>query len=116
MCSIPNAEHNRATLTSIFITDIFLLVVMFVGLIRMRRDGAGASVLGRLLWKQVRQWRALLGHVYLFPLMRFLSERASLGSCLQPWSSSRHSYVLQVSLYVSLPITILHRRYSFIWI
>ena len=36
---------------------------MFVGLIRMRRDGAGASALGRLLWKQVRQWRALLGYL-----------------------------------------------------
>ena len=39
-----------------FITDILLLVVMFIGLLRMRRHAAGTFGLGRLLWKQVRQW------------------------------------------------------------
>ena len=41
-----------------FITDILLLAVMFIGLLRMRRHGAGTFALGRLLWKQVRQWSA----------------------------------------------------------
>ena len=40
-----------------FITDIFLLAVMLVGLFRMGRRGTGVFSLGRLghlLWKQVR--------------------------------------------------------------
>jgi len=39
-----------------FATDFFLLVIMLVGLFRMRCRGAGSFGLGRLLWKQVR-WR-----------------------------------------------------------
>ena len=42
------------------VTDLVLLVTMFVGLLRLRRDGAGRFALGRLLWKQVKS-RRLLG-------------------------------------------------------
>jgi hypothetical protein len=37
------------------VTDIILLLIMFVGLLRLRRrHGGGTFGLARLLWKQVR--------------------------------------------------------------
>jgi hypothetical protein len=38
---------------SLLVTDMFLLLIMLVGLLRLRRDGGGTFDLGRLLWKQV---------------------------------------------------------------
>ena len=55
-CSMPNVRSNLATIISLFITDIVLLVVMLIGLVRMAWQGTGAFSLGRLgglLWKQV---------------------------------------------------------------
>jgi hypothetical protein len=48
-----------------FITDV-LQVVIFIGLLRMRRHGAGTFALGRLIWKQVRQWSTWLSMVLCF--------------------------------------------------
>ena len=53
-CSNPNVRSNMPTLISMLVTDLVLLVTMFVGLLRLRRHGAGRFALGRLLWKQVR--------------------------------------------------------------
>jgi hypothetical protein len=52
-CSSPDMKINAATLVSVFVTDFILLLVMLVGLLRMRHRGAGRFALGRLLWKQV---------------------------------------------------------------
>ena len=54
-----------------FINDFFLLVVMLVGLLRMRVHCGGTFALGRLLYKQVR-WRQFLhasGRGSLIPLI-----------------------------------------------
>jgi hypothetical protein len=56
-CSNPNMRSNKPTLISMLITDMVLLVTMFVGLLRLRRHGAGRFALGRLLWKQVGLWQ-----------------------------------------------------------
>jgi hypothetical protein len=40
-------------------TDFTLIVIMLVGLFRLRRRGGGWFDLGRLLWKQV-SWRHVL--------------------------------------------------------
>jgi hypothetical protein len=53
-CSIRNTKSNAATFVSMFISDFILLLVMLVGLLRMRHRGAGTFDLGRLLWKQVK--------------------------------------------------------------
>jgi hypothetical protein len=37
------------------ITDIVLLLIMLVGLVRLRCNGRGAFGLGQLLWQQVWQ-------------------------------------------------------------
>ena len=39
-----------------FVSDIALLLIMFVGLFRLRLRGGGTFGLARLLWKQVRWW------------------------------------------------------------
>jgi hypothetical protein len=50
-----------------FISDLALLLIMLVGLIRMRNDGGGTFGIGLFLWKQVG-WRTL-------PLVVLLSVR-----------------------------------------
>ncbi len=70
-CTVRNIESNKATIISMFINDFFLLVVMLVGLLRMRVRCGGTFALGRLLCKQVR-WRQFLhanGHGSLIPLI-----------------------------------------------
>jgi hypothetical protein len=34
-------------------TDVFLLVIMLAGLLRLRQDGRGAFGLTQVMWKQV---------------------------------------------------------------
>jgi len=61
-CGMPNVKSNIATIISMFITDIFLLSVMLVGLFRMGRRGTGVFSLGRLghlLWKQGVIWLSI---------------------------------------------------------
>jgi hypothetical protein len=49
-------ERNKVALIGMFITDLALVFVMFLGLFRLHSRGGGMLSLGRLLWKQVR-WR-----------------------------------------------------------
>ena len=67
-CGVLNPDSFKLSITSMFITDIVLLVIMLVGLLRLRLHNFG---LGELLWKQV-------GHATSRPLrslMRFPCER-----------------------------------------
>ena len=48
-----NSEDNKLNIIVTLITDIFLLLTVLVGLIRLRYHGSGTLGLGRLLWKQV---------------------------------------------------------------
>ncbi|KAH9954626.1 hypothetical protein BC827DRAFT_954478 [Russula dissimulans] len=52
-CVILNMESNKYIIVVVFVTDIVLLLIMLVGLFRLRRRGGGTFELGRLLWKQV---------------------------------------------------------------
>ena len=42
-------------------TDISLILIMLLGLFRLRRHGGGIMALGRLLWNQVGLWHFFLG-------------------------------------------------------
>jgi len=55
-CAGQATFGNRLTLISLAATDIVLLLMMLVGLFRLRHDGYGCATFGlaRLLWKQVR--------------------------------------------------------------
>ncbi|KAH9962362.1 hypothetical protein BC827DRAFT_1383522 [Russula dissimulans] len=57
-CGMPNTESNKLAITAMPVTDIALLLVMLIGLLRLRHRGGGRFDLGRLLWKQ--------GVIYLF--------------------------------------------------
>jgi hypothetical protein len=53
LCATLNIESTKLNTIVTLITDVTLLLIMFVGLLRLRRYGAGTLGLGRLLWKQV---------------------------------------------------------------
>jgi hypothetical protein len=51
---VVNTQSNTASLISMAATDIILLLIMIVGLLRLRFHGGGTFGLARLLLKQVR--------------------------------------------------------------
>jgi len=51
-CGPPNTQSTKLAITTMPVTDITLLVIMLVGLLRLRHRGGGKFNLGRLLWKQ----------------------------------------------------------------
>ena len=52
-CAQTNLPSSTLNLIAIPATDISLLLIMLVGLFRLRSEGMGMVGLGRLLWKQV---------------------------------------------------------------
>ncbi len=53
MCDVLNLKTSKLNIIVTLITDVTLLLIMLVGLLRLRRYGAGTLGLGQLLWKQV---------------------------------------------------------------
>ncbi|KAH9962368.1 hypothetical protein BC827DRAFT_1154908 [Russula dissimulans] len=51
-CGPPNTQSTKLAITTMPFTDITLLVIMLIGLLRLRHRGGGRFDLGRLLWKQ----------------------------------------------------------------
>ena len=52
-CLVTNFESCKAPLMILLAVDVILLLIMFAGLLRLRRRGGCSLGLGRLLWKQV---------------------------------------------------------------
>ena len=50
-----NIESSKLTVIVSTVTDLVLLLIMFVGLLNLRYEGCGTLGLAGLLWKQV-QW------------------------------------------------------------
>jgi len=50
---VENNESHSLTLIAMVVTDIALLLIMLVGLLRLRRHGGGTFGIAQLLWKQV---------------------------------------------------------------
>ncbi|KAI9441047.1 hypothetical protein F5148DRAFT_1258649 [Russula earlei] len=53
-CVVDNTESSKLNIIVTLITDIVLLLIMLVGLLRIRRYGGVTFGLGRLLWRQVQ--------------------------------------------------------------
>jgi hypothetical protein len=51
-----NVQKSKHPVIANLVSDIILLLIMLVGLLRMRIHGAGTLHMGRFLWKQVRWW------------------------------------------------------------
>jgi len=58
-CLVVNNTTVAPSLISMAITDIVLLLIMLVGLLRLRCNGRGAFGLGHLLWQQGVIWTFL---------------------------------------------------------
>jgi hypothetical protein len=68
---VLNTEKNKPSIIATLITDIILLLIVLIGLLRLLRDCGGSFALGRLLWKQVGSGRShfsVCQFTYLFPL------------------------------------------------
>jgi hypothetical protein len=50
---VTNTEENKANIIATLISDIVLLLIALIGLLRLLNDSGGSFALGRLLWKQV---------------------------------------------------------------
>ncbi|KAF8487453.1 hypothetical protein DFH94DRAFT_27877 [Russula ochroleuca] len=55
-CILVNFDSTLPTIIVSFVSDIGLLLIMLIGLLRLRLKTGGAFVLGRFLWKQGLIW------------------------------------------------------------
>jgi len=71
-CTVPNAIDSKLNIIVTLSTDIVLLLIMLVGLLRWRLEVGSTSILIRVLWTQGLNWLFLvtIGHV---PPMVFIS-------------------------------------------
>ena len=70
-CIVLDAEKNEPSIIASLITDIILLIIVLIGLLRLFNDCGGSFALGCLLWKQVGSGRsrfAVSRFTYLFSL------------------------------------------------
>jgi hypothetical protein len=68
---VLNTEKSKPSIIAILITDIVLLLIVLIGLLRLLHDSGGSFAIGRLLWNQVGPGRshiAVFRFTYLFPL------------------------------------------------
>jgi len=59
-CVVLNSEKNKPSIILTLTTDVVLLFIMLVGLLRLLHGGGGSFALGRFLWKQVGSRRFVL--------------------------------------------------------
>jgi hypothetical protein len=52
-CFVLNTEKSKPSIIATLITDIVLLLIVLIGLLRLLHDNGGSFALGRFLWKQV---------------------------------------------------------------
>ena len=66
-CAIVDTEGSKPSIVSILVTDIVLISVMLLGLLRLRCHEDGAFRLSKLLWKQVQSSHGVVPiHPYSF--------------------------------------------------
>ena len=58
-----NVGADRLSIISILFTDVVLLLIMLIGLLRMRLESGGTLRFGRILWNQVRSWQCALAAI-----------------------------------------------------
>jgi hypothetical protein len=79
-CTITNLETCRDFYITLLVTDVILLLIMLVGLLRLRHRAKGSLELARLLWKQVRHWWFLSVIMLLTKSHHLTFLRVSFGS------------------------------------
>ncbi|KAI0278280.1 hypothetical protein BGY98DRAFT_549610 [Russula aff. rugulosa BPL654] len=99
-CVVLNTEKSKPSIIITLITDIVLLLIVLIGLLRLH-DSGGSFALGRLLWKQGVIW-LLIATVAGVPPMAFiiLNLNASLNLMFQ----------LPSAIAMSIAATRIHRN------
>jgi len=83
-CIVLNTEENKPSIIITLITDIILLLIVLIGLLRLLHDGGGSFALGRLLWKQGVIWLLIATAVEVPPtVFVILNLNASLNLMFQ---------------------------------
>jgi len=59
-CVMARVDSIKLSTIVALATDIGLILIMLLGLFRLRRRGGGIMALGRLLWNQVGLWHFFL--------------------------------------------------------
>jgi hypothetical protein len=76
-CLLPNVERDKLALIVLVALDYFLILIMFLGLLRLRGHGGSIIGLAGLLWKQVT-----FCNCDFLNFLMFLTLRALFGSSL----------------------------------
>ncbi|KAI0281721.1 hypothetical protein BC826DRAFT_1111202 [Russula brevipes] len=89
-CLPRNAEISKLSTISTFVTDIVLLLIMLVGLLRLRVQGVGTFSLGQLLWKQGIIWFLIATLAGALPTIFLLLDLNDIWSIMFqfPWMIS----------------------------
>ncbi|KAH9984312.1 hypothetical protein BJV74DRAFT_586907 [Russula compacta] len=86
-CSVSKLESTKSNIIITLTTDIVLLLIMLVGLLRLRYQSGGAFGIASILWKQGLIW-LLFATISEFPPTVFiiLNLNEPLNSVFQPFS------------------------------
>ena len=68
-------EATKPTVFASLLTDVVLLLIMLIGLLRLRLGAGGTFDLGRLLWNQVRWWLFSLAVIHAISLMGIFTRK-----------------------------------------
>jgi hypothetical protein len=69
---VLNLETTTSAVFATLVTDVALLLIMLIGLLRIRLDAGGAFALSHILWKQVL-WSQVLLAVIIADLLMSIS-------------------------------------------
>ena len=87
-CIITNIHSMKLNMITTLITDVVLLLIMLIGLLRLGFHEPGVYGLGYLMWRQVSMSALFVSGVS-YPLIYSPFARVSFGSSLPPSSKSR---------------------------
>jgi len=99
-CGLPAIRNNKSAIIAMLVADIALLLIMLIGLLRIRHRGGGRFDLGRLLWKQ--------GVIYL--LVATIAEITPVVSiCLDLNGAVDVMFLMPSLITMSIAATRMHR-------
>jgi len=86
-CSLVEIKSIVLSTIAALVADVVLILIMLIGLFRMRRDAGGSMALGRLLWNQGVIWLILATLAEVTPtVFIFLNLNDPLNIMFQvPW-------------------------------
>jgi len=81
---VPQSASSKKNIIATLCADIILLLIMLVGLLRIRLQGGGTFALGRLLWTQVRCWQLSLVMIQFTDVISAQGYHLDSACCRRP--------------------------------